>query len=191
MGLRKYFAKRHFGRTPEPKGKVKQSKSKRLAFVVQEHHASQLHYDFRLELDGVLKSWAIPKGPSLNPEDHHLAVHVEDHPYEYRTFEGVIPEGSYGAGNVIIWDEGYYEPRTETKSPEATLRQELQDGHLTFVMHGKKLRGEFALIKMHREDEKAWLLVKKHDEFASKHDVTKDTASVESGRKVDDLGAAN
>lgn len=191
MGLRKYLAKRHFDRTPEPKGRLKTSKSKRLAFVVQEHHASQLHYDFRLELDGVLKSWAVPKGPSLNPEDHHLAVHVEDHPYEYRTFEGVIPEGSYGAGNVIIWDEGYYEPRAETDDPEATLRQELNDGHLTFVMHGKKLKGEFALIKMHGDDDKAWLLVKKHDAYASKTDITKQDTSVETGRKVDDLGAAN
>ena len=165
---------------------------RRLAFVVQEHHASRLHYDFRLELDGVLKSWAVPKGPSMNPHDRHLAVAVEDHPYEYRTFEGVIPEGQYGAGNVIIWDEGWYEPRAETAEPEAELRRELKNGHLTFVLHGKKLRGEFALIKMHGQpaDDTAWLLVKKGDEFASGTDVTLKDTSVKSGLKVDDVNGS-
>jgi bifunctional non-homologous end joining protein LigD len=188
MGLRKYLAKRHFARTPEPEGRVQEASGKHLAFVVQEHHASRLHYDFRLELDGVLKSWAVPKGPSMNPHDHHLAVHVEDHPYEYRKFEGVIPEGNYGAGNVIIWDEGTYEPRTETNDPEKTLRAELKKGHLTFVLHGKKLKGEFALIKMHGEDEDAWLLIKKGDKFATDTDITHEDASVKSGKKVDELG---
>ncbi len=191
MGLGKYFSKRAFGRTPEPRGHVKKTSEKHLAFVVQEHHASRLHYDFRLELDGVLKSWAIPKGPSLDPSEHHLAVHVEDHPYEYRTFEGVIPEGNYGAGNVIIWDEGHYEPRQETHDPGAELRKGLKKGHLTFVLHGKRLQGEFALIKMHGDDEKAWLLVKKDDEFATKKDVLSEDTSIKSGRKVDDVGAYN
>lgn len=187
MGLGKYFRKRHFDKTPEPKGSVKKKQAKQLAFVVQEHHASRLHYDFRLEMDGVLKSWAVPKGPSMNPHDHHLAVHVEDHPYEYRKFEGVIPEGNYGAGNVIIWDEGTYEPRTETDTPEKTLLKELKDGHITFVVHGKKLKGEFALIQMKGKEEKAWLLIKKGDEFASTKDITKQDASVKSGLHVDDL----
>ena len=163
MGLGKYFRKRTFSKTPEPKGKIKEASSKRLAFVIQEHHASRLHYDFRLELDGVLKSWAVPKGPSLNPHDKHLAVHVEDHPYEYRKFEGVIPEGNYGAGNVIIWDEGWYEPRADIptgKDAEDVLRTGYKNGHITFVMHGQKLQGEFALIKMHGQDEEVWLLVK-------------------------------
>jgi bifunctional non-homologous end joining protein LigD len=192
MGLAKYSKKRDFKKTPEPAGTSAPGGSHKLAFVVQEHHASQLHYDFRLELDGVLKSWAVPKGPSLNPHDHHLAVHVEDHPYEYRKFEGVIPEGNYGAGNVIIWDEGWYEPRADTTDPIKTLRQEYKKGHLTIVLHGKKLKGEFALIQMHTgKDDKAWLLIKKGDEYASATDVTKQDESIKSHRRVDDLGAAN
>lgn len=188
MGLGAYFSKRKFSHTPEPRGKIKKVPSKRLAFVVQEHHASSLHYDFRLEMDGVLKSWAIPKGPSMDPSEHHLAVHVEDHPYEYRTFEGVIPEGSYGAGNVIIWDEGHYEPRQETNDPETDLLKGLRNGHITFILHGKKLHGEFALIKMH-DNEKTWLLVKKGDDYASHADILANDTSVKTGRKVDELGA--
>ncbi len=191
MGLGKYFSKRRFDKTPEPKGSVRNQHGKQLAFVIQEHHASSLHYDFRLELDGVLKSWAVPKGPSMDPHVRHLAVPVEDHPYEYRKFEGVIPEGQYGAGNVIIWDQGTYEPRAETDNPEATLRKELEAGHLTFILHGTKLHGEFALIKMHGQDEDAWLLVKKTDDYASGKDITQETASVVSGKAVDDLGAHN
>jgi bifunctional non-homologous end joining protein LigD len=189
MGLGKYFSKRHFGKTPEPKGEVKHSKSKKLSFVIQEHHATALHYDFRLEMDGVLKSWAVPKGPSMDPHERHLAVMTEDHPYDYRNFEGVIPEGNYGAGNVIIWDEGWYEPRTETDNPEKTLLKELKDGHITFVVHGKKLHGEFALIKFHGPgaDEKSWLLIKKGDEYASDKDITKQAESVKSHKTVDEV----
>lgn len=188
MALEKYHAKRNFQQTPEPAGRANGVKSKRLVFVVQEHHASQLHYDFRLELDGVLKSWAVPKGPSLNPHDHHLAIMTEDHPYEYRTFEGVIPEGNYGAGNVIIWDEGWYEPRKgDPDKPEAAMRAGLKQGHLTFILHGKKLQGEFALIKMPHMGEEDWLLVKKGDSFASDAVVTKQDTSVKSGRRVDDI----
>lgn len=187
MGLGKYFSKRNFSHTPEPKGSVKKSSDK-LRFVVQEHHASSLHYDFRLELDGVLKSWAVPKGPSMNPEDKHLAVKVEDHPYDYRNFEGVIPKDSYGAGKVIIWDEGLYEPRQESSDPQAELRKGLKKGHLTFILHGTKLKGEFALIKMHGEDEDAWLLVKKADDYAEDTDITTQDTSVKSGKKVDEIG---
>lgn len=183
MGLREYFKKRTFSKTPEPKGGKKEV-SQKLRFVVQEHDATRLHYDFRLELDGVLKSWAVPKGPSLNPEDHHLAVQTEDHPLDYRNFEGVIPEGNYGAGNVIVWDEGWYEPRQDTVDNEKTLRSELKKGHLTFILHGKKLKGEFALIKMHG-DEKAWLLVKKDDEYAEKKDVLVQSESVKTHRSID------
>ncbi|HUS26109.1 MAG TPA: DNA ligase D [Nevskiaceae bacterium] len=193
MGLGKYFKKRNFKGTPEPKGTVKRGTSKKLAFVVQEHHASRLHYDFRLEIDGVLKSWAVPKGPSMDPHEHHLAIQTEDHPFEYRTFEGVIPEGNYGAGNVIIWDEGWYEARKGgPEDSEATMRKELKKGHLTFIVHGKKLKGEFALIKMHNNpDENAWLLVKKGDAYATGTDVTTQDESVKSHKKVDDMGAKN
>lgn len=188
MGLREYFKKRQFTETPEPKGKVTSTKGK-LKFVVQQHHATAMHYDFRLEMDGVLKSWAVPKGPSMNPADHHLAIQTEDHPYDYRKFEGVIPEGNYGAGNVIIWDEGWYEPR-DPNGDQKSLLQDLKKGHITFVVHGQKLSGEFALIKMPNAKEKdAWLLVKKGDAFASESDITKQDESIKSHKHVDDLGA--
>jgi bifunctional non-homologous end joining protein LigD len=189
VGLGKYFKKRDFKATPEPKGSPKLKHSQKLAFVVQEHHASQLHYDFRLEINGVLKSWAVPKGPSLDPHEHHLAIQTEDHPFEYRKFEGVIPEGNYGAGNVIIWDEGWYEARKgKPGEDQKTMQAELKKGHLTFILHGKKLKGEFALIKMeHAKEEGAWLLVKKGDEFATNLDVTKQAESVKSHKLVDDL----
>jgi bifunctional non-homologous end joining protein LigD len=190
MGLKDYFKKRRFDKTPEPKGAPKKAKSRKLAFVVHEHQASRHHYDLRLELGGVLKSWAVPKGPSLDPHEHHLAVHTEDHPFEYRKFEGVIPEGNYGAGNVIIWDEGWLEARKgKPEDSEKTLLSEHKKGHLTFILHGHKLKGEFALIKLkNADDPKAWLLIKKGDEYASTEDITKQAESVKSHKKVDELG---
>ncbi len=191
MALKDYFRKRKFNNTPEPMGEVaKHALGHKLAFVVQEHHATALHYDFRLELDGVLKSWAVPKGPSLDPHQHHLAIQTEDHPYEYRKFEGVIPADNYGAGNVIIWDEGWYQARKgDPADSQKTLRKELKKGHLTFILHGKKLHGEFALIKLKNgDDPKAWLLVKKGDQYATSQDVTKQDESVKSHKRVDDLG---
>jgi len=184
MPLTDYNRKRRFNDTPEPKGKLRKS-SKKLEFVIQKHHATQLHYDFRLELDGVLKSWAVPKGPSLNPKDRRLAMMVEDHPYEYRKFEGVIPEGNYGAGNVIIWDRGWYELHREDQSWPATLQEGLKKGDLKFILHGEKLNGSFALIKTPRMGDNAWLLIKHKDEYASEDDVTKLDKSVVSGLPVD------
>ncbi len=187
MSLQQYRKKRQFDKTPEPKGTKSPRSRKKLEFVVQEHHARALHYDFRLELDGVLKSWAVPKGPSMNPHDHHLAVQTEDHPYEYRKFEGEIPEGNYGAGSVIIWDKGTYEARGG--GGEAELRAGLKKGHITFVLHGEKLNGEFALIQFHgSDDDKAWLLIKKGDDEASTADILRQNRSVISGKKVDDIG---
>ncbi|HEY4651177.1 MAG TPA: DNA ligase D, partial [Pontibacter sp.] len=167
MGLNKYNQKRDFSETPEPEGKAEKHKGQ-LRFVVQRHQASTLHYDFRLEMEGVLKSWAVPKGPSMNPADKRLAMQVEDHPYAYRTFEGDIPEGNYGAGHVAIWDEGFYSS-VETDDPaegKKLLLQGLENGSISFVLEGKKLQGAFSLVKMKNRQEGAWLLVKKKDEFA-------------------------
>lgn len=189
MALTEYKRKRDFKRTAEPSGKLKRGRAKQLEFVVQKHHASRLHYDFRLELGGVLVSWAVPKGPSLNPADKRLAMHVEDHPFDYRTFEGKIPEGNYGAGDVIVWDNGHYEPLHNTNDPEKELRAGFKKGHLSFIMHGHKLRGEFALVKSPHVGDEAWLLIKKIDEFASSKDITKQTESVLSKRRLADEGA--
>ncbi len=190
MSLTKYKSMRKFRKTPEPAGAVKKSPSRRLEFVVHKHQASHLHYDFRLELDGVLKSWAVPKGPSMNPKDRRLAVMVEDHPYEYRTFEGNIPEGNYGAGSVIIWDKGTYEAPHDSKNSERQLKDGLRKGHLDFVMHGQKLKGRFALIKRQNE-EKSWLLIKKHDEFADGQDITLQDTSAVSGQTLEELDVSD
>lgn len=165
--LEKYIEKRNFKETPEPKTK-KASAEGELKFVIQRHLASRLHYDFRLELDGVLKSWAVPKGPSLNPKDKRLAMMVEDHPFEYRKFEGEIPEGNYGAGIVEIWDEGTYHAleTDDRKESEKVLRKQLQDGSVKVVLKGNKLRGEFALVKLKGREENSWILIKHKDQFA-------------------------
>ncbi|MCS3530650.1 DNA polymerase ligase N-terminal domain-containing protein [Chryseobacterium sp. JUb7] len=178
MALKDYNEKRRFDETSEPKGKTRKSKDK-LIFVIQRHAASRLHYDFRLEMEGVLKSWAVPKGPSLNPNDKRLAMMVEDHPYDYKDFEGNIPEGNYGAGQVEIWDSGTYEPLDETSklSDEKELLKELKAGSLKFILHGKKLKGEFALVKMKNAENNAWLLIKHKDTFAEeKYDAEENTA---------------
>lgn len=167
MQLKEYDKKRNFVNTPEPKS-AKRVSGKQLRFVIQRHVASRLHYDFRLELDGVLKSWAIPKGPSLNPEDKRLAVMVEDHPYEYRTFKGIIPAGNYGAGIVEIFDEGTYIPYEKKQgiTDENILKAGLKKGDLKIVLKGKNICGAFALVRMKSEEGKNWLLIKKDDEFA-------------------------
>ncbi|MDV7699087.1 3'-phosphoesterase [Chryseobacterium soli] len=178
MALKDYNEKRKFDETSEPKGKTKKSKDK-LVFVIQRHAASRLHYDFRLEMEGVLKSWAVPKGPSLDPKDKRLAMMVEDHPYDYKDFEGNIPEGNYGAGQVEVWDSGTYEPLDESSqlSDEKELLKELKAGSLKFILHGKKLKGEFALVKMKNAENNAWLLIKHKDDFAEeKYDAEENTS---------------
>lgn len=167
MSLQVYNKKRNFKDTPEPSGKKKNSKST-LIFVVQRHKASHLHYDLRLEMDGKLKSWAVPKGPSLNPQDKRLAMMVEDHPYSYRDFAGIIPEGNYGAGIVEVWDTGSLSDNenSDKATLEKKLKAGLKAGNLKFTLQGKKLKGEFALVKLKGKQENAWLLIKQRDMFA-------------------------
>lgn len=192
MSLSQYKKKRRFNETPEPEGKERSSKSG-LRFVIQKHDASHLHYDFRLEMDGVLKSWAVPKGPSLNPADKRLAMMVEDHPYDYRNFEGVIPAGNYGGGTVIVWDEGTYEPieakGLSRKEQEKFLLKQLYSGNLKIRMHGKKVKGDYALFQMKGREKRSWILVKKKDEFASEEDLTQNDRSVKSGKTMIEVAA--
>ncbi|REG96089.1 DNA ligase D [Flavobacterium aquicola] len=188
MSLQKYNQKRNFTATDEPQGKVDRSESE-LIFVVQKHAASHLHYDFRLEMEGVLKSWAVPKGPSLDPEIKRLAMMVEDHPYSYKDFEGNIPEGNYGAGNVIVWDNGIYLPSDEDfkGTAENKLLADLAKGHLSFTLKGKKLKGDFSLVKLKGKQENAWLLIKKEDKYVSKDDILVKDKSVISKLSLDIL----
>ena len=190
--LKKYRQMRDFGATPEPSG-GKPKKRKLPIFVIQKHRASHLHYDFRLEMEGVLKSWAVPKGPSYDPGVKRLAMMTEDHPYDYARFEGVIPEGNYGAGNVIIWDEGEWELVEPGDDPVAALKS----GKLTFRMYGKKMFGEWALVRIggRSKSDKGneWLLLKHRDEFANPDvDVTKVAPrSVVSNQLVEEIGGEN
>jgi bifunctional non-homologous end joining protein LigD len=188
MSLTQYKKKRTFDKTPEPQ--AGKPDVKQLKFVIQKHAASRLHYDFRLEMDGVLKSWAVPKGPSLDPTVKRLAMMVEDHPFDYKDFEGIIPEGNYGAGTMIVWDEGTYEPIAPAKGKKAQekiLLKDLKEGSLKFVLHGKKLHGEFALVKTKGMAENAWLLIKHRDDFAKTKDITKDDKSVVSGKTLETI----
>src|SRR5690606_17229847 len=190
MALSAYKKKRRLNETPEPAGG--KAPAAQLRFVVQKHHASRLHYDFRLELRGVLKSWAVPKGPSLNPDDKRLAMEVEDHPYDYKDFEGVIPKGNYGAGTVIVWDEGTYEPlenKGDKKAMEKDLMKQWRTGSLKVVLRGKKLKGEFALVKMKGKEDNAWLLIKHNDRYATDADVTLNEKSVVSKLTLDQVAA--
>jgi bifunctional non-homologous end joining protein LigD len=186
MSLNEYKGKRRFDETPEPAGKVEKD-HKKLAFVVHKHQATQLHYDLRLELDGVLKSWAVPKGPSMDPSVKRLAMQVEDHPYSYKDFEGVIPEGNYGAGEVIIWDQGWYELHREAENWPKTLQEGLKKGDLKFILHGQKLKGSLALIKTPHMGKNAWLLIKHKDKYVSQADITEKDKSVVSGQKIESL----
>src|SRR5436190_23458196 len=157
--LARYRSMRDFSKTAEPAGAEKTKLSNRLRYVIQKHAATRLHYDFRLELDGTFKSWAVTRGPSLDPHDKRLAVEVEDHPLDYGDFEGTIPKGEYGGGTVMLWDRGYWEP-------EGDPREGLKDGDLKFTLDGERLKGSFVLVRMkRREREKRdnWLLIKHHD----------------------------
>jgi bifunctional non-homologous end joining protein LigD len=169
MSLEKYQAKRDFSKTREPRGSKRGRKLRGPLFVVQEHHAFRLHYDFRLEVDGVLKSWAVPKEPSMDPAQKRLAVHVEDHPLGYAEFEGAIPKGEYGAGTVSVWDRGTYENLLEAKAVPQSMAEALEHGHLEFVLHGNKLKGRFALIRMGGKGrgKDNWLLIKMKDAFVA------------------------
>jgi len=191
MGLREYKSKRKFGKTPEPKPGLR-DKRDNLIFVIHKHAARALHYDLRLEIEGVLKSWAVPKGPSLDPSLKRLAVIVEDHPFDYKDFEGVIPEGNYGAGSVIIWDRGFYHHPSagDRKESEKLLLDGLRKGDMKFVLEGEKLHGEFALVKTGMS-EKSWLLLKKKDRYAIKGDILKENRSVVSGKTLEEVSEAN
>jgi bifunctional non-homologous end joining protein LigD len=189
MSLEKYVAKRDFAKTDEPKS-GKSSDRNKLHFVIQKHDASRLHYDFRLEMEGVLKSWAVPKGPSTDPKTKRLAMMVEDHPYDYKDFEGIIPQGEYGGGTVIVWDEGTYEPIEAIKGKKAQekhLLHQLKKGSLKIKLNGEKLHGEFALVKTHGMAENGWLLIKHNDDYASTKDITKAEKSVLSGKTIETM----
>ncbi|MFT3824874.1 MAG: DNA polymerase ligase N-terminal domain-containing protein [Chitinophagaceae bacterium] len=183
MTLRTYKSKRNFSNTPEPKGKTASSRD-RLTFVVQRHHASHLHYDFRLELNGTLKSWAIPKGPSLNPKDKRLAMMVEDHPLSYASFEGDIPEGNYGAGHIDVWDHGTYEPEDEKGEPVSARQfsSDLKKGSIKFNMKGRKLKGSFALVKL-KNSNNSWLLIKHRDKYATDEEYNSEDYAKKSSLK--------
>ena len=188
MALEEYKRKRSFKKSPEPKSG--RSKTKHLQFVIQKHAASHLHYDFRLELKGVLKSWAVPKGPSTDPSVSRLAMLVEDHPFDYKDFEGIIPKGNYGAGTVIIWDRGTYEPveKVPTKEEqERLLIKQFYSGLIKIKLTGKKLKGVYTLTKIRERGERAWLLKKAKDRFAKKADVTELDRSVLSRKTIEQL----
>ena len=194
MSLKEYNRKRNFDQTTEPPGQLSPSAGE-LRFVIQMHEATRLHFDFRIEFDGTFKSWAVPKGPSLNPNDQRLAVFVEDHPIEYGGFEGIIPKGNYGAGTVMIWDAGTFHERSSATPEESrqNLIAGLAKGHITIVLSGRKIGGEFAFIKIKDSpDPKAWLLVKKRDEFASYTvNVLDQKTSVASGRTINEIAAGS
>jgi bifunctional non-homologous end joining protein LigD len=184
-GLEKYHEKRSFDITTEPTGGTPESE--KLQFVVQKRNASHLHYDFRLEIRGVLKSWSVPKGPSMNPQDQRLAMEVEDHPYDYKDFEGIIPEGQYGGGTVLVWDQGTYEPGEPIegkKEQEKWLLASYHKNKLSIILHGRKLKGKFNLIKTYGKKENAWLLSKVKDKEALDGDITKKDQSVISGLTI-------
>ena len=190
--LTEYSAKRSFSATPEPAAELREAQNGPLLFVIQQHSARHMHYDLRLECDGVLKSWAVPKGLSLDPDEKRFAAQTEDHPFDYASFEGVIPPGQYGAGEMIVWDCGVYSPDEgqeywfhDRAQAEQRVRDGLEQGKLSFLLRGEKLKGSFALVRM--KDRKNWLVIKHKDRFVSQTDVTEQNRSVLSGASVEDL----
>ncbi len=193
MSLKTYKKKRDFGKTSEPAGNKKSSGSKPI-FVIQKHDASNLHYDFRLEVEGVLKSWAVPKGLSTDPSEKRLAKPTEDHPLEYADFEGVIPEGEYGAGPVLIWDNGTFEnTTTDENKKNIPMKKALKNGHATFWLNGKKLSGGYALTRTGSGKDERWILVKKNDEKADarRNPVSTEPKSVKSGKSLKEIEQEN
>jgi bifunctional non-homologous end joining protein LigD len=189
--LKTYRAKRDFTRTAEPAGKALKS-GKKLSYFIQKHAARRLHYDFRLEWNGALMSWAVPKGPSENLGDKRLAVHVEDHPIEYGTFEGTIPKGEYGGGTVLLWDRGTWEPHGD-------VDEAMKKGKLGFTLYGNRLKGNWALVRLRSRDKRDrgrdnWLLIKERDSVAKsagKLAVERETASIKSGRNMEEIAKGN
>jgi len=192
--LETYRKKRDFKKTKEPQGS-KSKKSKQPIFVIQKHNASNLHYDLRIEVDGVLASWAVPKGPSTDPSEKRLAVRTEDHPMEYADFEGVIPEGEYGAGTVLVWDTGTYQNLRENKYDPSDMPQSLDEGKIEIRLEGKKISGGYNLIRTgpKKPEQERWLLMKADDDRADarRNPVSTQPESVKSGKKLEDIREEN
>jgi DNA ligase D-like protein (predicted 3'-phosphoesterase) len=190
MGLEAYRRKRGFSRTPEPGGAAMPSDSEKPRFVIHEHDASTHHFDLRLEVAGVLRSWAVPKGPSTDPSEKRLALPTEDHPLAYADFEGVIPEGEYGAGTVLVWDAGRYRNlKTDDDGEPVPVEVQLADGHATVWLEGEKVRGGYALTRVAESEDERWLLVKMDDEGADarRNPVSTEPASVSTGRTLKEV----
>ncbi|WP_371036324.1 DNA polymerase ligase N-terminal domain-containing protein [Rhodosalinus sp. FB01] len=189
--LARYRARRDFSKSPEPEGGGSMSENAP-RFVIQKHDASTLHYDVRLEVDGVLKSWVVPKGPSTDPGEKRLALPTEDHPLDYADFEGVIPEGEYGAGTVLVWDTGPYENITEKEDGLRPMAEAIEDGHVLVRLHGEKLQGGYAFQRTGSGEDARWLLVKMDDEAADarRNPVSTEPLSVLSGRDLDEIADA-
>ena len=191
--LSEYRRKRDFSRTGEPAGGATRKPAAKLAYVIQKHEASRLHFDLRLELDGVMKSWAVPKGPSLDPSVKRLAIHVEDHPVEYNTFEGTIPEEQYGGGTVMVWDRGTYTHPGQVDDPEEALREGYRKGDFKFALRGKRLRGSWVLVRTRGGGNRQgqWLLIKHRDEEADPgvDPVAEYLTSAKTGRTMEQIAA--
>lgn len=191
MSTAEYRKKRDFSRSPEPRGRKRTSGPKPV-FVIQKHDATTLHYDFRIEVDGVLKSWAVPKGPSTDPREKRLAIPTEDHPIDYAEFEGVIPEDQYGGGTVLIWDTGTYDNITEKQGSTVPIADALNQGHVLIRLHGTKLSGGYALQRTGKGKETRWLLVKMNDNDADarRNPISSQQESVASGQTMKEIAQA-